>query len=104
MLSITPTLAKLIAKDDEPYEINGSGMPAKGIIAVIPPMLIRDSKTNQEVIPAATSLPNMSGAFLAILNPRKAKNNSNKSRRLIRTKPNSSDIIAKIESPIVSGN
>lgn len=46
--------------------MKGSGMPVNGIVAVMPPRLIRAWTTNQEVMPAARRKPKGSGAWAAM--------------------------------------
>ncbi len=73
-------------------------MPVRGISPVIAPILTKAWRTNQEVMPTTVSCANLSGLFLAILNPFKANNKNKATNTLAPIKPNSSAVIAKIES------
>src|SRR5260221_1191484 len=91
------------SKANPPYEIKGRGTPVRGNNAVCAPRLIIICMPKNAAIPPARSLPNgsfESVAMVRILHMRKAK-------RRITTKapinPNSSAMIAKIESVVFSG-
>jgi len=78
-------------------------MPVSGIKFSIADILINAWNVIQNIIPLASSLPKLSGAVRAILTP--LQNNSAKAviNIVVPTKPNSSPIIAKIESLVASG-
>ena len=59
------------AKFDPPALIKGSALPATGTRRTIIPTLINASKVIQDVSPAASNAPNMSGAFRDMTEPRR---------------------------------
>lgn len=65
-----PTAAKLMTRLDPPAETNGSGIPVTGMSPTTTAMLMNAWMQIQEVIPAASSAPNVSGAPRAVRMPR----------------------------------
>lgn len=65
-----PTAAKLMINDEPPAETNGSGMPVTGTSPTTTAMLINAWMQIQDVMPAARSAPNVSGAPSEVRMPR----------------------------------
>lgn len=86
-----------------PYEINGKGMPVSGNIAIIAPILINAWAKNHSEMPAANKRENASGALAAICKPRKHSAANSPIITSDPISPNSSAMIAKIESLAASG-
>jgi hypothetical protein len=90
--------AKVARVLDPPYVKKGSGIPVRGIKPTLAPIFKKACTVSHTTIPIASSLPSLSGALCAILNPLKKKNIQVKTKILPPRNPNSSSMIAKIES------
>ena len=66
---IMPTPARVMVMLEPPALISGKAFPAKGKRFTITPILMTASTIIQSVIPDASNLPRMSGAFWAINKP-----------------------------------
>ena len=64
-----PTAAKLMMRDEPPSLMNGSVIPVTGKSATTTAMLMNAWMHSQPVIPAASSAPNVSGAWRAVRMP-----------------------------------
>ena len=65
-----PTAAKLMTRLEPPALTNGSGMPVTGMRPTTTPMLMNAWMQIQDVIPAASSEPKVSGAPRLVRIPR----------------------------------
>ena len=65
--------ASVTVSADDPYEMNGSGMPVSGSIPIIAPMLMSASTVTHVTMPTTSMVPNVSGAPRATAMPRRAK-------------------------------
>ena len=65
-----PTAAKLTTSDEPPMLTNGRVMPVIGSSDTTTPMLMKAWSVIQDVMPMASSAPNVSGAPSAIRMPR----------------------------------
>ncbi|OGO59032.1 MAG: hypothetical protein A2V85_01315 [Chloroflexi bacterium RBG_16_72_14] len=65
-----PTAAKLMISEDPPADTKGSGMPVTGISPTTTAMLTNAWMQIQQVIPAASRAPNVSGAPSDVRMPR----------------------------------
>jgi hypothetical protein len=81
-----------------PAEMNGSGMPVTGNSPTTTPMLMNAWMLIQDVMPPASSAPNVSGARRAVRMPRYANARNNTMTTAPPTRPNSSPMIAKMKS------
>ena len=84
--------------------MKGSGIPVAGTKELATDMFVKAWKQIEKVMPIASSFPNISGHFLAIMKPL-CKNTPNKqTKKKHPKKPNSSPMIAKIKSVCPSGS
>ena len=65
-----PTAAKLMIRLEPPALTNGSGMPVTGMSPTTTPMLMNAWMQIQDVIPAASRAPKVSGAPRLVRMPR----------------------------------
>src|SRR5258706_12247535 len=103
ILSSIPIEQRSITKADPPYEINGKGTPVNGSSVVCAPRFITICAPKNAPIPPAKSFPKGSLVFIAMKNIR---HKVPIKKPIITTdpkKPNSSAMIAKIESVVFSG-
>ena len=103
MLSKTPTPNSDQSRLLPPDEINGSGTPVSGNTEIIEPTLINAWQSNHSEIPVASSRENMSGAAAATRKPRSPIVINSAKIISAPIQPNSSAMIAKIESLAASG-
>lgn len=96
-------LNKLTIKLEPPNDTNGRGTPVNGNKPIIEAILIKACTANQIIIPKANNLAKLSLLSLIILKPLSIKKTNKERNNKEKTKPNSSAIIAKIESPAGSG-
>ena len=81
-----------------PAEMNGSGMPVTGNSPTTTPMLMNAWMLIQDVMPPASSAPNVSGARRAVRMPRYANARKSTTTTAPPTSPNSSPMMAKMKS------
>lgn len=89
--------------DDPPYDTNGSGSPATGMMPSVIPMFSNAWKANQAMMPAATIVPYSSVVSRAI---RQARHRTTPRRTRISPaprKPSSSPATVKTKSVCCSG-
>lgn len=53
----SPIATQTANMDDPPYDTNGRGRPATGMMPSVMPTFSKDWKANQAMIPAATIVP-----------------------------------------------
>ena len=103
MLAKMPIIAHDTTRFEPPYEINGKGIPVNGMRDTMALKLIIICKDRANAIPPARSFPKSSDAVNAI---RRAESTRTKNKIITIVapiNPNSSPIIAKIESVVTSG-
>src|SRR5581483_7527682 len=97
-LSITPIAAMVMTSDEPPNDTNGRGTPVIGSMPMTAPMLMIACTTTQAVTPDATSMPNRSGARVAVRTPNTARAANRATMRMAPSRPSSSPMMAKMKS------
>lgn len=91
-----PTAANEMISDEPPAETNGSGIPVTGIRPTTTATLMNAWMQIQDVIPAASRAPNVSGAPREVRIPRYPNTRNRPITSSPPRSPNSSPMIAKM--------
>ena len=96
-----PIILKII--EDPPYEIKGIGTPVRGMILLIAATLTKNCIPIQLMTPVEIIFPKTSCDLIEIIKPLYKKNKKTVVKTNVPINPNSSPIIANIESEATSG-